>query len=329
MDRGFRLFPEQASTFAPRVDALYYYLLAVSAFFTLLIATLIIYFAIKYRRGSRANRVDHKGRYARWIEFTYIGIPLVLEVVMFVWAARLFFEQARPPDGAMEIHVVAKQWMWKFQHPSGKREINELHVPTGQPIKLTMISQDVIHSLFVPDFRVKHDVLPGRYVAAWFEATEPGEYYLFCAEYCGTDHSRMGGRVVVQRPSEYQAWLAGGAAGQTPLQAGQQLFEQLRCENCHRGGAQRGPALENLYGAPVRLTSGETVIADDNYLRESILRPAAKVVIGYEPIMPTFEGQISEEGLIELLAYIKSLTIEQRAGPEQPPAKIQDQDDDQ
>ncbi len=316
MDRGFRLFPEQASTMAGRVDDLYFYLLGVSTFFTLLIAGLILYFAIKYRHGSRANRVDGKDRYKRWIEAVSIGVPLALELVMFIWGAKLYFSAVEVPAGAMEIHVVGKQWMWKFQHPSGRREINELHVPAGQPVRLTMISEDVIHSLFVPDFRCKQDVLPGRYVQSWFEATQPGEYHLFCAEYCGTDHSRMGGRVVVQTPSQYQAWLEGGTPGESPAQAGERLFTQLRCDGCHQGERSRGPKLANVYGSRVPLEGGENVLADENYLRESILRPAAKHVAGYPLIMPSFEGQISEQGIIDLLAYLKSLSAQQ--GGEQP-----------
>jgi cytochrome c oxidase subunit 2 len=236
-------------------------------------------------------------------------IPFLVSMIIFGWGATLYFSGYRPPAGAMEVRVVAKQWMWKFQHANGRREINTLHVPLGQPVKLTMISEDVIHSLFVPAFRVKRDVLPGSYGVCWFEATRTGEFHLFCAEYCGTNHSRMIGRVIVMEPAEYEAWLAGGTTNEPPVVAGKRLFEELRCQTCHRpeGGAARCPPLEGLYGQEVKLTSGAIVAADENYLRESILRPGAKVVAGFQPLMPSFDGQVDEEQLIQLIAYIKSL----------------------
>jgi cytochrome c oxidase subunit 2 len=244
------------------------------------------------------------------LEVTWMVIPFVISMGIFGWGAKLYFSGNRPPAGAIEVRVVGKQWMWKFQHANGRREINALHVPRARPVKLTMISEDVIHSLFVPAFRVKQDVLPGRYSACWFEATRTGEFHLFCAEYCGTNHSRMTGRVIVMDPAEYEAWLAGGKANEPPAVAGKRLFEELRCQTCHRPetGAARCPPLEGLYGQEVKLTGGETVVADDNYLRESILRPAAKVVAGFQPLMSSFDGQVDEEQLIQLIAYIKSLT---------------------
>ena len=206
---GFRLFPEQASTLAAHVDLLYYFLIAISVFFSVLIAALILYFSIKYRRGNK--KVDRTpGESSTALEVTWIVIPFLITMGIFGWSAALFFDAYRPPAGALEIRVVGKQWMWKFQHPDGRREINTLHVPLGRSVKLTMISEDVIHSFYVPAFRVKHDVLPGRYVECWFEATKTGEFHLFCAEYCGTNHSEMIGRVVVVEPSEYEAWLSGG-----------------------------------------------------------------------------------------------------------------------
>jgi cytochrome c oxidase subunit 2 len=210
--------------------------------------------------------------------------------------------------------------MWKIQHPEGQREINELHVPVGKPVKLLMTSEDVIHSFFIPAFRVKHDVLPGRYTTLWFEATRPGEYHLFCAEYCGTQHSRMIGRVVAQEPAEYEKWLSGVPSGESMEMAGERLFQQYFCNTCHRpeGGAripQRGPVLDGLFGAKVQLQSGQSVVADEAYLRESILTPAAKVVAGYRPVMPTFQGQISEEGVLQLIAYIKSLQKQPGGSP--------------
>lgn len=309
----FRFLPEQASSIAGEIDALYFFLIGVSTFFTVLIAGLIVYFSIKYRRGSRANRANPPHS-SLTLELIWIVVPLGISLVIFGWGAKLFFETARPPANAIEVTVNAKQWMWKFQHPQGRREVDELHVPLNRPVKLKMISQDVIHSMFVPAFRVKQDVLPGRYSYVWFQATKPGEYHLFCAEYCGTDHSRMRGRVVVMQPQAYQSWLAGSVSNEPPAVAGARLFEQMRCNSCHRGDGEqsRGPPLERMLTRPVQLVGGESIVADDDYIRESILKPNAKVVAGYSApggvsIMPTFEGQISEEGLLAITAYIKSL----------------------
>ncbi len=309
IDDGFRLLPEQASTLAPHVDLLYYFLLGVALFFTVLITVLIIYFSIKYRRGN--TRVDRSSRpgHSTLLEIIWMVVPLIFSMGIFGWGATLYFSEYRPPAGAMEIRTVAKQWMWKFQHPNGHREINTLHIPLGQPIKMIMISEDVIHSLYVPAFRVKRDVLPGSYSSCWFEATRTGDFHLFCAEYCGTNHSRMIGRVIVMEPAEYEDWLGGGSAKETPVAAGQRLFEELRCVTCHRpdGATGRCPPLAGLLGREVKLTGGATIIADENYLRESILRPAAKVVEGFQPLMPSYDGQVDEEQLIQLISYIKSL----------------------
>ncbi len=309
IDDGFRLFPEQASTHAPQVDLLYYVLLGLAVIFTVLIAAMIVYFSVKYRKGNvRADRTA-SGKNPLVLEIAWSVVPLLIFMGIFAWGATLFFTGYRAPAGALQMRVVAKQWMWKFQHPNGRREINELHVPLGQPVQLTMISQDVIHSFYVPAFRVKRDVVPGSYADCWFEATRKGEFHLFCAEYCGTNHSRMTGRVVVLDPVDYQAWLAGGHAHESPAVAGQRLFEDLRFVSCHspRLAPVRCPPLENVYGQDVLLRDGEVVKADENYLRESILRPQAKIVKGYEPLMPSFDGQVDEEQLIQLIAYIKSL----------------------
>jgi cytochrome c oxidase subunit 2 len=313
MDRGFRLMPEQASTVAGGVDGLYLYLVTVSAIVTVLIAWFIIYFAVKYRRGSAADRRMGAHRYF-WLEIAWIIVPLIVSMTFFAWGAQLYYTQMRPPAGALEIQCVARQWMWKFRHPQGQSEINDLHVPLGQPVKVQLISEDVIHSLFIPAFRVKMDVLPGRYTTIWFEATQPGQYHLFCAEYCGAKHSEMRGRVIVMERSEYEAWLAGRMAEGPPGVAAS-LLDQLRCTNCHAGGGAnaRCPPLENLYGNPVRLADGSTVVADDEYLRESVLNPAAKVVAGYQPIMPSYEGQLGEEGILRVIAEIKALAAPSRA----------------
>jgi cytochrome c oxidase subunit 2 len=235
-------------------------------------------------------------------------VPFLLTAIMFVWGAKLFFHMNRTPDDAMTVNVVGKQWMWKLQHPTGQREINELHVPVHRAVKLTLTSEDVIHSFYVPAFRIKMDAVPGRYQTAWFKATKTGSYHLFCAEYCGAEHARMVGRVVVLEPGAYQTWLAGGPTPESPVRAGEKLFTDLNCSTCHRADAAgRGPVLEGLFGRRVTLQNGETVVADEAYLRESILNPAARVVAGYQPVMPTYLGQVSEESVMQLIAYLRSL----------------------
>jgi cytochrome c oxidase subunit II len=304
---GTPLFPERASTMAWRVDALYFFLVGLSAFFALLIAGLIVFFAVKYRRRSKdaVGAAIHGGLL---LEITWSVIPFMLTMVIFVWGASVFFAMSRPPDETLNIYVVAKQWMWKFQHLDGQREINELHVPVGRAVKLIMTSEDVIHDFFVPAFRVKADVLPGRYTQLWFQSTRPGRYQLFCAEYCGTRHSGMTGAVVVMEPNEYQTWLSGGTAEGSLASAGAKLFQDLACNTCHRPDAQgRGPVLEGLFGKTQSLLSGESIVVDEAYLRESILQPAAKITAGFQPIMPAFQGLVSEEQLLELIEYVKSL----------------------
>jgi cytochrome c oxidase subunit 2 len=305
-------FPPQASTVASRVDALYYFLLLVSFVFGLCIATAVVYFAVKYRRRSDAERpAEMHGSLA--LELTWTLIPFGLSMIIFGWSANLYLHMVRPPDDALPVFVVGKQWMWKLQHLEGRREINELHVPLGRPVKLIMTSEDVIHSFYVPAFRMKQDVVPGRYTSAWFEATKAGSYHLFCAEYCGTEHSGMIGRVVVMEQADYQSWLAGGLGQLSLPRAGEVLFTQLGCASCHADvSGARGPALAGLFGKKVLLSDGQTVVADETYLRESIVSPQAKTVAGYQPIMPTFQGLVSEEAVVQLVAYIRSL----RGAPE-------------
>lgn len=307
METDFRLFPDQAAEMASRVDALYIFLIVVSAFFTALVCFLILFFVIRYRREAKVNRANPPVSYL--LEISWSVVPFILTMVMFVWGALLYFEQRQPPVDADEIYVVGKQWMWKIQHPNGKQEINQLHVPVGRAVRLKMISEDVIHSFYIPAFRVKQDVLPNRYSTLWFKATKPGRYYLFCAEYCGTSHSQMGGYVTVMEPAEYAAWLTGGATSEPPEVSGATLFTQLRCNTCHgQTEARRGPALAGILGRPTQLVDGRRIIADEEYIRESILKPAAKVVAGYQPIMPSYEGQISEEQMFQLISYLKSLS---------------------
>lgn len=304
MDTSFRLLPESASSVAPRVDALYFFLGAVSAFFTILIAALIIYFAIKYRRRSEAMPARVGTNYK--LELTWSIIPLGIAMVMFWWGARLYYTQYRPPPDTIDIDVIGRQWMWKIQHRStGRREINELHVPRGRAVKLLMTSQDVIHSFYIPAFRVKQDVIPGRYTSLWFQPTKVGEYRLFCAEYCGAQHSGMIGKVVVMEPAKYEAWLAGTTTDEPSAVAGEKLFNTFGCATCH---GQRGPTLAGIWGQPRQLADGRTVVVDEAYVRESILYSTEKMVSGFDAIMPSYRGQMSEEQLMQIVAYIKSLS---------------------
>jgi cytochrome c oxidase subunit II len=316
MDTGLPLFPEQASTMAGRVDALYLFLIAISVLFGTLIATLVVTFAVKFRRRSRDERPPTPIHGSTALELAWTLIPLGIVMVIFLWGAEVFFAMARVPPGTMNVYVVGKRWMWKTQHMTGQREINELHVPVGVPVKLTLTSEDVIHSFFVPAFRIKKDVVPGRYVTAWFQATRAGKYHLFCAEYCGTKHSGMIGSVTVMEPAAFQSWLSGGATGTSLAAAGEKLFTDLACVTCHRGDTEaRGPRLEGLFGRPVSLANGERVVADEAYVRESIVNPTAKIVAGFQPVMPAYQGLVSEEGLMQLVAYIESLS-----GPAPAPA---------
>jgi cytochrome c oxidase subunit 2 len=306
---ALRFLPEQASTVAGQVDALFFFLVAVTVFFSGLIFLLVLVFALKYRRRSDADR-PRAIHGSLLLEAFWTVIPLGIALAIFVWGAYLYFVISRPPAAAMEVYVVGKQWMWKLQHPTGQREINELHVPVHRPVKLTMTSEDVIHSFFVPAFRIKADVVPGKYTSAWFEATKTGEYYLFCSQYCGTSHAVMGGRIVVLEPHDYERWLAGGVAEESLPAAGERLFARLGCSTCHRAdGSGRAPSLVGRFGKPEKLASGETVLVDEGYMRESILNPQAKLVAGYPPIMPTFKGLITEDGLVQIIAYIKSLQM--------------------
>ncbi len=318
MGWNFPLFPQQASTHAARVDHIYIFLVALCLSMAIAIAVLIILFAVKYR-AKRHQAVQIHGSMA--LELTWSIIPLFIFMFIFAWGADIYFDAARPPRDAEEVDVVAKQWMWKFQHMDGQREINTLHVPVGRNIVLTMVSQDVIHSFFVPAFRIKADVLPGRYTRLWFNATKPGSYHLFCAEFCGTQHSGMIGEVIVLNPADYQAWLAGGAAQGSLAQNGETLFQDLGCVTCHRSDATgRGPSLVGVYGSQVKLADGRTLTADENYIRESILNSTAKVVAGYQPIMPNFSGQVTEESVMALVAYVRSLKRPAQAAPESKPA---------
>ena len=315
---GIPLFPEQASTLASRVDNLYFGIVAITAFFAIVVSIAVVWFAIKYRTDD-PHKVGERIHGSLSLEIAWTLIPFVIAMGIFGWASSVYFDIVRPPDQTLEIYSVGKRWMWKFQHIGGQAEINELHVPIGRPVKITFTSEDVLHDLFIPAFRVKADAIPGRYSTIWFEATQTGEFHLFCAEYCGTNHSGMVGRVVVMEAADYQDWLAGGGTD-LPLEVrGEQLFEELACNTCHLGdGRGRGPSLDAVFGTQVALTNGATVNIDESYVRESILTPQAKLVQGYGPLMPTFQGLVSEVSVMALIEYVKSLQLPATARAEQP-----------
>jgi cytochrome c oxidase subunit II len=300
--------PEQASNFAPNVDSLMTFLLLVSVGFSVLITAAIVIFFFRFHRKSK-NEIGVPIHGDLRLEATWIVIPAFLALAMFGWGAVVYVDFRHAPPDTLDIYVIGKQWMWKIQQPNGRREINELHVPVGRDIKLVLASEDVIHDFFVPAFRVKMDVVPGHYNTMWFRPTKPGRYHFFCAQYCGTNHAVMGGWVTVLEPSDYAAWLSGSTGEDVnPVVAGGKLFVEKACSTCHlSNGTGRAPSLNGVYGGTVRLADGSTVTADDAYIRESIVFPAAKIVAGYQPLMPSFQGQLTEEQILSLTAYIKSL----------------------
>lgn len=306
MFAGIPLFPEQASTLAPRVDNLYFFIVAVTAFFGIVTSVVVVWFAMKYRTND-PMAVGDRISGSIPLELAWSIIPFVISIVIFVWATDVFMDIYRPPDQTLEIYATGKRWMWRFQHLDGKAEINELHVPVGRPVKVTFTSEDVLHSLYFPAFRTKADAIPGRYSSVWFSATDVGEYRIFCAEYCGTKHSGMIGKVYVMEPAAYQAWLSGSGGEGTLASRGERLFTDLACNTCHLDdGKGRGPSLMGKFGTPEQIASGEVIIVDDSYLRESILTPQQKIVAGYQPLMPTFQGMVNEESVMALIEYVKS-----------------------
>jgi cytochrome c oxidase subunit II len=302
-----RLFPPQASSIAARIDVFFWTMVALCAVVAIGVVFTITFYGVRYRRGSSADRRGgHQN--ALGVELAWILIPFALFVVAFIWSLSIFVLARTPPLDARSIYVVAKQWMWTVQHTGGQREINTLHVPINEAVRLTMTSQDVIHSFYVPAFRVKQDVLPGRYTQMWFRATRLGAFPLMCTQYCGTNHAQMGGSIVVLSPADYARWLAGSDSAGSLASQGAQLFRSHGCSGCHdRNSAIHAPALAGVYGQIVQLADGHTVLADDGYLRDCILLPAQHLVAGYAPVMPSFSGQLSEEQVLELVAYIKSL----------------------
>lgn len=311
--------PVAASRFAQQVDVLFWTMAGVTGGVALGVFALLIWFCIRYRRSAKVNRVldtTGSGRERNHLlETVWIAVPLVIFLAFYVWAAWLFFCYETPPQRPLEIYVVAKQWMWKLEQPNGRREIDELHVPTGRPVKLVMTSQDVVHSFYIPALRIKRDVVPGRYEELWFTATRTGEYHLFCSEYCGTDHADMGGHVVVMTPEDYARWLASGGAQVSLAARGAQKFRSFGCSGCHSADAAvEAPALEHLYGSSVPLTDGRFVTVDERYIRDSILLPSSEIAAGYPDLMPSYAGRVSEEDVLELIEYIKSQAMPAAGG---------------
>ena len=305
---NFSIIPEQASTIAPHVDLLFYTLTAFVGLFTVGITAILIVLGLKYKAepGRKSEHIE-----SLKLELIWSAIPAVIALLIFAWGAVIYYDYRNIPENTLDINVMGKQWMWKIQHPNGRREVNELHIPVNKAIKVTMTSQDVLHDFYIPAFRVKQDALPAKYTDMWFESTKIGKYPIFCAEYCGTGHSVMGGTVTVMSQDDYQEWLQGGPPV-TPVQAGETLFQQMGCVTCHdAGAASRGPLLTNVYGHEVKIRGGETLIADENYLRESIMTPSKKVVDGFSPLMPTFPN-LNDEDILNLIAFIKSLSDKQK-----------------
>jgi cytochrome c oxidase subunit 2 len=311
----FPLFPDEASAVARHTDYLYWGLIGLSAIAIVIIFVPMFYFLFKYRRGRKADRRPAHLPEMK-IEITWTLIPTFIFLGLFAWGADVYWTIQSPPPDAMEINVVGKQWMWKIQHPEGNREINELHVPLGRTVKLTLASQDVIHSFFLPAFRIKRDVVPGRYSTLWFKADRAGTFHLFCSEYCGTHHSTMIGQVVVQEPAEYQEWLTRGQPANTLAQAGERLYRELGCSGCHENSTiVHAPPLRGIFGRPVPVQNGQFITADEGYIRDSILLPAKDISAGYTNLMPSFQGRVSEDELLELVAYIRSLATEPQTAP--------------
>ena len=300
------LFPAEASTIAPYTDALYFFLLGMTVVGVVLVTALVFGFAIKYRREKNPVATQIEG--STLLEATWTIIPLGIFLVVFVWGALLYFRIYDPPVNAMNIYIIGKQWMWKAEHPGGQHEINALHIPIGRPVQLTMISQDVFHSYSIPDFRVKREVIPGRYTTVWFQATQAGTYHLFCTQYCGTLHSGMIGEITALTPDDYERWLKESTSGMSMAQNGERLFASLGCNACHNGTAvARGPNLYGIYGSRLTMTDGSQVLVNDVYLRDAILNPSQHVPSGFAPIMPTYQGQVNEDGLLSLVEYIKNM----------------------
>lgn len=308
----FPIRPPAASSIAEGVDQLYLLLTGITLFFTVLIFSIIFYFMVKYRRRSPDEKASEIHE-SLVIELAWTIIPSLICVVLFVWSSALYVRNARPPAASSEIFVIGKQWMWHLQHAEGPREIDELHVPVGVPVKLTMTSQDVIHDFYIPAFRVKKDVIPGRYSSIWFQATETGTFHLYCAQYCGTNHSAMIGWVYVMTPADYATWLASGEKTESMSGQGARLFSQFGCASCHTGASDAtGPSLVGIYGKPEKMATGETRTVDEDLIRKAILVPTSVHQAEYKQMMPTYQGQLDEEQILQLIAFVKSLGSQER-----------------
>ncbi|WP_428484791.1 cytochrome c oxidase subunit II [Rhodopila sp.] len=305
-DYPLALWPPSASAAAVDTDHL---ILAFTVLTLVLVLPIFVgftWFAIVYRNGRPANR-KHAESHSERIELSWMIIPFLLTLFFFVWGAWSFDTHRHPPANAMQISAIGRQWMWKFEHPGGQAEINNLHLPAGQPIVINMISQDVIHSLYIPAMRIQMETLPDRYTLIWFNSDRPGTYRLYCSEYCGTDHSNMDGLLTIMKPADYQAWLAQSSSGQSLASAGKALFASYGCSGCHnQQSTVRAPTLAGFYGKPVALADGRTVTADDSFIRGSILDPNKNAVAGYKQVMPSMKGLMSEDDLARVVAYVKA-----------------------
>ena len=303
---NFPIIPEQASTIAMRIDIYFYFLVVLCSILTIGIFTAMIVMAVKFRKKEGEDRPSVPLE-NMMLEIAWTIIPTIILFGLFVWGTWIYADYLNEPEGGVEFDIVGKQWMWKVQHSNGSREVNDLHIPIDTPIKLTMTSQDVLHDYYIPAFRVKQDVVPGRFTRLWFEATKLGEYHIFCAEYCGTEHSYMKGRVTVMTKEDYALWLEGGPK-KSPQEAGEFLFTQMGCITCHSGRADsRGPSLDGIFGTDVTFVNGTTVTRDEEYLRESIMESTKQIVEGYTALMPSFKNQLTDEDVMNLIAYVKSL----------------------
>jgi cytochrome c oxidase subunit 2 len=312
-DYSLALWPAAASLSAVATDRLIWLFTLLTLLLVFPIFCGIAWFAVRYRDGRKINRALRDDR-DRLLELGWMLIPFALTLIFFAWGAQIFIFHRNPPGNATQIEAIGKQWMWKFEHPGGQAEINDLHVPTGEPILINMISQDVIHSLYLPALRIQMETLPGRYTQLWFKADRPGTYRLYCSEFCGTDHSNMAGLLTIMTPSDYALWLTqAGSSGSIAAQ-GKRLFLSYGCDGCHGGnGTVRAPSLAGLYDAPVPLEAGGTVLADDAYLRDKILHPDTHKIAGYKQVMPSYQGIIPEDEMLRLIAYIRSLATEPNA----------------
>jgi len=307
--------PEEASNLARNVDTVIWFVTIISLVFFFLITVVLVFFAIKYRRKSGEDETPYiTGNH--FLETLWTIVPSILVLVIFAYGFIVFKQMRTPPQEALEVNVIGKQWLWQFQYDNGKTTINELYVQQNRPVKIIMRSEDVIHSFFVPAFRVKQDLLGGMYTYLWFTPTKVGVFDLYCAEYCGAAHSKMLGKVIVMSPEAYERWRKGeereeqkGVASISPVQLGEQLYQQRGCNACHTidGTPSVGPSWKGLFGHEVTLQDGTKVTADENYIRESILEPQAKLVKGYQPVMPSFKGILTDEEISAIIAYIKTL----------------------